>query len=143
MKLDSVLALYLVDVAEHTIVNYYKATAVFISLVRDCLNELAWQKIANYKILLDFDSTDADSNPSNDCGGQESGSGFGKKPPLFTATKSACIDQYNQSGVDMIFQLSNEFCSSYLPMKCSTFDKNLAIKMMRHLCLWLTHRGFT
>lgn len=54
------LALYLIDVAEHVIVNYYKTTCVFITLWRNCINELAWEKMANYKLLLDYDSADGE-----------------------------------------------------------------------------------
>jgi hypothetical protein len=56
-----VLALYLIDVSEHVIVNFFKATAVFVTLFRRCINDLAWYKISNYKLMLNFDSTDADS----------------------------------------------------------------------------------
>jgi hypothetical protein len=51
LKVDHVLALYLVDLAEHVIVNFYRAAGVFITLMRDCVNDLAWEKIANYKLL--------------------------------------------------------------------------------------------
>ena len=61
LKVDHVLALYLVDLAEHVMVNFYRTTAVFITLLRDCVNDLAWEKLANYKLLLDVESTDAES----------------------------------------------------------------------------------
>jgi hypothetical protein len=48
LKIDDVLALYLVDVAEHVIVNFYKVTAVFVSLMRSCVNDMAWDRLANY-----------------------------------------------------------------------------------------------
>jgi hypothetical protein len=47
--------------AEHVKVNFYRAAGVFVTLMRDCINDLAWEKIANYKLLLDVESTDADS----------------------------------------------------------------------------------
>jgi hypothetical protein len=62
LKVDHVLALYLIDVAEHVIVNFFKATAVFATLLRNCVNDLAWLKIANYKLMLEYESTDADSD---------------------------------------------------------------------------------
>lgn len=61
LKVDHVLALYLVDLAEHVMVNFYRASAVFVTLIRDCVNDLAWEKLANYKLMLDVDSTDAES----------------------------------------------------------------------------------
>lgn len=137
LKVDHVLALYLIDVAEHVIVNFYKAVGVFITILRNCVNDLAWQKLANYKLILDFDSTDLDSADPN------SAAPFKKRPPIFTVTKSACIDSNGQSGSDMIFLLANEFCSEYLMRKCPTFDKNLAIQLTKHLCLWLSHRSFS
>ena len=144
LKIDHVLALYLVDLAEHVIVNFFRAAAVFVNLMRDCVNDLAWEKIANYKLLLDVESTDADSDMMNPYNGQEeTHDAFTRRPPIFTATKSPCIDSNNLSGVDMIFQLSNEFCTTYLPMKCNVFDRNLSIQLTRHLCMWLSHRGFT
>lgn len=118
--MDHVLALYLIDVSEHVIVNFFKATAVFVTLFRRCINDLAWYKIANYKLMLDFDSTDADS---------EENAPFSKRPPVFTSYKSGCIDQHNQSGCDMIYTLANEFCSDYLQRRCNTFDKKLAIDL--------------
>ena len=33
------------------IVNFYKAATVFVELFRNCLNEIGWEKLANYKIL--------------------------------------------------------------------------------------------
>ena len=137
LKVDHVLALYLVDLAEHVIVNFFRTAAVFVNLMRDCVNDLAWERIANYKLLLDVESTDVDSETF---GRQDP---FIRRPPTFTSTKSPCIDSNNQSGVDMIFELSNEFCTSYLPMKCNIFDRNLSIQLTRHLCMWLSHRGFT
>ena len=117
------------DLAEHVLVNFYRASAVFITLIRDCVNDLAWEKLANYKLLLDVESTDAESDNYNFNSQQIEGTHeiFERRPPTFTVTKSPCIDSNNQSGVDMIFQLSNEFCTTYLPMKCNIFDRNLAV----------------
>ena len=42
LKVDHVLAIYLIDLAEHVIVNFYKAAAVFVTLLRSCVNDLAW-----------------------------------------------------------------------------------------------------
>ncbi len=64
-KIDHILALYLVDVGEQVIVNFYKTTAVFVTMMRYCVNDLAWDKMNNYKLLLDIDSTDADSEQNN------------------------------------------------------------------------------
>jgi hypothetical protein len=65
------------------------------------------------------------------------------RPPVYTATKSACLDANNQSSIDMIFLLTNDFITQYLPRKCNTFDKKVAIELTRHLCMWLSHRGFS
>ena len=45
------MALYLNDIAEHVIVNFYKTVAVFITLYRDFINETGWEKMSGYKIL--------------------------------------------------------------------------------------------
>ena len=45
------MALYLNDIAEHVIVNFYKAVSVFITLYRSCINENGWDKMAGYKRL--------------------------------------------------------------------------------------------
>jgi hypothetical protein len=59
---------------------------VFVTMMRYCVNDLAWDKMTNFKLLLDIDSTDADSEQQNqDCN-------FVKKPPVFTETKSPFID---------------------------------------------------
>jgi hypothetical protein len=92
LKVEHLLALYLIDMAEHVIVNFYRVVCVFTTLLRDCVNDLAWDKISNYKLMLDLDSTTADDDGT-----------FTKRPPTFTTTKCACIDQNGQSGIDMIF----------------------------------------
>ncbi len=70
--------------AEHVIVNFYKVTAVFVTMLRNCINDLAWDKLANYKLLLDIETSDSDSHLKTT---------FSKNgPPLYTATKSACVD---------------------------------------------------
>jgi hypothetical protein len=55
-------------------------------MMRYCVNDLAWDKMTNFKLLLDIDSTDADSEQQNQ------DSNFIKKPPVFTETKSPFID---------------------------------------------------
>ena len=105
LKVDHVLALYLVDLAEHVIVNFYKSACVFIRLFRNCINDMAWERLANYKLLIDYESTDADSGSSNGW------TPFSKRPPLFTATKSACVDSNGESGVDMVIHLANALCT--------------------------------
>ena len=130
LKIDHILALYLIDVSEHVIVNFYKAVGVFVSLLRGCLNDHGWYKLADYKIIIDSSSNSEDG-------------AFVNKPPVFTATKSACIDSSGQSGCDMIFQLANLFCTEYLMQKCNVFDKKLATELMRHICMWISHRGFS
>lgn len=51
LKIDQILPIYLIDVAEQVIVNSYKSAAVFIELYRNCLNQFGWDKLANYKRL--------------------------------------------------------------------------------------------
>jgi len=83
LKVDHLLALYLVDVAEHVIVNFYKAVCVFVNLLRGCLNDLGWQKLADYKMVLDYRH-------------KVPGTPFVERPPVFTATKGV-------EGCDMVF----------------------------------------
>ena len=43
LKIDQVLSLYLIDVAEITIVNFYKLVACFVQLLRNCLNQYGFE----------------------------------------------------------------------------------------------------
>ena len=131
--------MYLIDLAEHVIVNFYRASSVLVTLMRNCVNDLAWLRLSNYRLMI----SDGSASDEGDTESSNNIADFTKGPPIFTATKSGCLDSNNQSAVDMIFELSNEFCTSYLPSKCNTFDQNLAVDLTRHLCLWLSHRGFT
>ncbi len=115
LRIDQILPIYLIDVAEQVIVNSYKTFAVFIELYRNCLNHLGWDKLANYKRL------DPSLEPNNGA------------LPLFSMAKDA----------ELIPELANDFVLSYLPMKCNVFDRKLAISMVDHLCLWLFNRKLT
>ena len=115
LRIDQILPLYLIDLAEQVIVNAYKAATVFIELYRNCLNQLGWDKLANYKRI------DSSMQPNKGM------------LPLFTMAKDA----------ELIPELANDFVMSYLPMKCNVFDRRLAIDMVEHLCLWLFNRRLT
>jgi hypothetical protein len=39
LNLDDVLCLYLIDVAENVIVNFYKLVVCFVQLLRNCINQ--------------------------------------------------------------------------------------------------------
>lgn len=39
----------MIDIAENIIVNFYKAVVVFVELYRNCLNQVGWDKIVNFK----------------------------------------------------------------------------------------------
>lgn len=95
LNIDDILALYLVDISEIVIVNFYKAVVVFIQLYRNCLNEIGWDKLGNYKRL----DTGKDVLPE------------------YTSVKDA----------ESIPEISNEFLVRYLPMKCISFDRQLAL----------------
>ncbi|CDW88922.1 zinc carboxypeptidase family [Stylonychia lemnae] len=114
LNLDQILAIYLIDISEYVIVNFYKALSVFVQLYRNCMNEIGWDFIANFKII---------DNPIE----------VSKNLQQFTTVKEA----------DYIPQISNEFLVSYLPKKCNSFEKRLAIPMIEHLCTWLLNRKFT
>ena len=45
MNIDDVLSLYLIDVAEGVIVNFYKSVACLIQLLRSCINEMGFETI--------------------------------------------------------------------------------------------------
>ena len=45
MNIDDVLCLYLIDVAEGVIVNFYKSVACLIQLLRSCINEMGFETI--------------------------------------------------------------------------------------------------
>ncbi len=107
--------------SEHVIVNFYKTAAVFVGLYRSCLNEIGWDKLANFKRLGPLLRDGKDSEDSQDM------------LPLFTVAKDAqCIPE-----------LCNEFILDYLPIKCPLFERKLAITFVEHLCLWLYHRKLT
>lgn len=62
LKIDQILAIFLIDMSEQVIVNFYKALTVFVQLYRNCLNEVGWDKLAHYKRLdLIEDMNDEDS----------------------------------------------------------------------------------
>jgi hypothetical protein len=45
MKIDDVLVLYLIDVSESVIVNFYKMVACLIQLFRNCINKYGFEVI--------------------------------------------------------------------------------------------------
>ena len=51
LKIDQVLAIYLIDIADQVIVNFYKTLAIFVELYRSCMNDIGWDKLANFKRL--------------------------------------------------------------------------------------------
>lgn len=61
----------MIDISEKVIVNFYKAVVVFVELYRNCLNDIGWDKLANYKrmdtgkdVLPEYTSVkDGDSIP--------------------------------------------------------------------------------
>ena len=122
LKIDQILALYLVDLAEHVIVGFYKSAAVFIELYRNCINEMGWDKLSNYKRLDDLAM-----NNDND-----SLCGSGSLPP-FSSVKDA----------ELIPEFCNDFVVHYLPQKCNVFSKSLSVEFVKHLCIWLHNRGLT
>ena len=38
LKIDDILCLYLIDVSENSIVNFYKMVGCFVQLLRNCIN---------------------------------------------------------------------------------------------------------
>lgn len=125
LKIDQVLSIYLIDVAEHVIVNFYKTMAVFVGLYRSCLNEIGWDKLANFKRLgpLIKEVKDPKDEQEN----------FDDMLPPFSIAKDA----------QSIPELSNEFILDYLPVKCPLFERKLAITLVDHLCMWLYNRKLT
>lgn len=47
--IDDALELYLIDLAERVIVNFYKLARMVVEILREWLNEMGWNKLANYK----------------------------------------------------------------------------------------------
>lgn len=43
----------------------------------------------------------------------------------------------------MIPYICNDFINNFLPLKCNIMDKQMAIDMTVHLCMWLYNRKFT
>lgn len=39
--------------------------------------------------------------------------------------------------------VSNDFLTSYLPLKCNLFPQKTAIGLTQHMCMWLYDRKFT
>eukprot|EP00347_Sterkiella_histriomuscorum_P012296 403369133 len=122
LKIDQILAIFLIDMSEQVIVNFYKAVTVFVTLYRNCLNEIGWDQIANYKRLDLIESINQNEDSIIDSG-----------LPIFTQVKDG----------DFIPQLSNEFILEYLPQKCNIFYRKLAVSLVEHLCRWLYNRKLT
>lgn len=123
LKIDQALAIFLVDLAEQVIVNFYKLSAVFIQLLKSFLNEFGWDKLANYKRLsplIDQTNQNAKDQNENDL-------------PIFTSVKEP----------DYIPQFSNEFILEYLPLNCNLFSRQHAITLTEFLCTWLYNRRLT
>ena len=53
LKIDHVFALFLIDVSERSIVNFYKTMVIFIDFFRECINVEGWNFISKYKIVFD------------------------------------------------------------------------------------------
>lgn len=49
LSLDDVLCLFLIDVAESSIVNYYKLVACFVQLLRNCINQNGFEVVSGIK----------------------------------------------------------------------------------------------
>ena len=41
MRIDDILCLYLIDLSEQVIVNFYKLACCFVELLRNCINQNA------------------------------------------------------------------------------------------------------
>jgi hypothetical protein len=65
LKMDTIFALFLIDLSEKVIVNFYKTLVVFVELYRDWVNEEGWDMLAKYKRL-----------------------DIGEKPPLYSSVKN-------------------------------------------------------
>mmetsp|Transcript_7492 Transcript_7492/g.6802 ORF Transcript_7492/g.6802 Transcript_7492/m.6802 type:complete len:106 (-) Transcript_7492:3519-3836(-) len=65
LKIDHILALFLIDYSEKVIVNFYKTLVVFVQLYRDWVNFEGWNLVSKYKIL-----------------------DVGEKPPQYSSVKS-------------------------------------------------------
>ena len=133
LNIDDVLCLYLIDVAEGVIVNFYKSVACLIQLLRSCINEMGFETITGItpieiKVKKD-DSEQVAPKTLKDLVLSK----LEIKNNLFTQKKKA----------DIIPQFANVFMQKYLPKKCNTFDTNHALIILEHLCMWLNNRKFT
>lgn len=52
LTIDDVLCLYLIDAAEHVIVNFYKLIACFIQMFRLCMNQNGFELVTG---IIPFD----------------------------------------------------------------------------------------
>jgi len=133
LNIDEVLCLYLIDVSETVIVNFYKLVACFIQLLRNCMNEFGFEVTTGVTPI---------SKPLRSLAPVPSG-----KPAIthyldqIDERKKTLFTQENKA--DVIAQFANIFHSQYLDQKCNIFPEKHSVKLMQHLNLWLLHRKFT
>lgn len=133
LNIDDVLSLYLIDVAEGVIVNFYKSVACLIQLLRSCINEMGFETITGITPIEMQGKKDEIEIKAPKTLKELVQSKLEIKKNLFTQKKKA----------ELIPQFANVFMQKYLPKKCNTFNMNHASIILEHLCMWLNNRKFT
>lgn len=132
LNIDDVLCLYLIDVAEHVIVNFYKMVACFVQMFRLCMNQNGFELVTG---ILPFD----DPNQSSTAGAKAPATLHQHIKELITK-KEALFTQ--KSSLSIIPQFAEVFLRKFLPQKCNIFPEKHALILFEHLLVWLQNRKF-
>ena len=162
LKIDDVLSLYLIDIADQVIVNFYKMSCCFIQLLRNCINEYAFEVLSGIQpIESPKDKTQITSSFNSALGLIELIETHQKS--LYTQRAHKYNNQSNNNkkeqnqqkhgdtslpsalnnNIDIIPHISNIFLQRFIPQKCNVFSISHAVGLMRHLIEWLSNRRFT
>ena len=129
-KLDDILCLYLIDVSEVVLVNFYKMVACFVQLFRNCINHYGLEVTTGIApVNLESEPFPTRSSP------------LGSFVAWIDKKKSKLFTQKNKA--DLVPHFANIFLDKFLEEKCNIFPRGHAVKLMEHLCLWMHQRKFT
>ena len=110
MNIDDSLCLYLIDVAETSIVNFYKMVSCFVQLLRNCINQTGFGMITGVEPIEN----------ENDCKWPNSScQNPNEYITILKKLKSQLFTQTNKP--DIIPHFAQTFVGEYLQEKCNIF----------------------
>ena len=140
MNIDDILSLYLIDISENVIVNFYKMVACLMQLFRNCINANGFQVLTGINPIDEVSSMNEVSKDTQTSDSDKQNP-FLKEINLMISKKESLFTQKQKPEVIPFF--INLFLQKYLPEKCNAFSEKHAIVLLNHLCLWLENRKFT